>query len=120
MAGFNWFEKNPNYTYVYAVIALYFLSVYPTISLILWNGFIYWMLRVKNRSMWWLLPSILFGIIPVILENRSEYAVQQRERVWALADENAQLKEKLKTMENTSDSTWYALKNIQQEYLDKK
>jgi len=92
----NWFERNPNWTWLIAVIPLW-LAVFVMTIIILCIAaiseslgtlfmflifvphltFNYWMLRVKNRSLWWTIPVMILWFILPLLENRGKFAMKQ-------------------------------------------
>lgn len=92
----NWFERNPNWTWLIAVIPLW-IAVFAMTMIILCIAaiseslgtlfmfllfvphltFNYWMLRVKNRSLWWTIPVMILWFILPLLENRGKFVTKR-------------------------------------------
>lgn len=79
MANPSWFQRHINITLVLGYLvsllignALAFVlnNAWALLWLVPWVAVIIWAIKMKGRSMWWVLPSILIGIIPLLLGNK--------------------------------------------------
>jgi hypothetical protein len=77
-----WFERNPNKTYIIALVGCFFISgvgvvtnaeaVTNTIRILVMLYVSVWILRIKDCSMWWIL---LMGFLsPLLVRNRGKYS----------------------------------------------